>query len=298
MNWNQQLKRWYLHFTEFKWIVGIADFDPDYVLSPRKKLNIHWIKNDLKDRWFADPFILSATNDRINILVEEYFYANKKGRISLLAVNRHSWMIEEILPLIDIPTHLSFPAYYRENGKVYIYPESIKSGKLTLYEYDEEKGRALPVRILSSSPLADAVIWSPREEKLILATTAPLDNGKVLDFYPLGETPSAEPKTRFTFDTYMARNAGIPFFVKDRWIRPAQDCTRGYGYCVVLQEILERNGVFSFKEIKRLHSPLFLYQEAFHTFNVFEDKLVAVDAEGFRNGIFAFLIYHLRELFR
>ena len=298
MTWNQQLKRWYLHFTEFKWIIGIADFEPGFVLSPGKKLKVHWIRNHFKDRWFADPFILSETDNQINVLVEEYFYASKKGRISLLAISRISWTIEKITPLIETPTHLSFPAYFRENGKVYIYPESIKSGKLTLYEFNEDKGTVSPVRILSSSPLADAAIWNSPGEKFILATTAPLDNGKVLDFYPWGETPSAKPKISFTFNTYIARNAGLPFLVSGRWIRPAQDCSRGYGSCVVLQEILKQDKAYNFKEIKRLHPPLFMYQEAFHTFNVFEDKLVAVDSEGFRNGFFALLVYHLRELFR
>ena len=298
MSFRQNLKDWYIRYTEFKWTVGVAEYDPDTILDINKKLNIHWIKGAPKSSWFADPFILSETDDHVCLLVEEYLYASKKGRISKLVVNRHTWKLERIIPVIDISTHLSFPAYYRENGKVYIYPEGTNSGKLTLYEYDERDGSAVPVKVLSNFPLADAVIWNFGTKDYILATTSPKDNGKVLDFYPLMEGPAAEPEKRYQFNTYMARNAGIPFSVNGRRIRPAQDCTGHYGSCVVLQEIVDDGGDISFKEIRRLHSPLLLYHDGFHTFNVFGERLAAVDAQGFRHGLVAQIIYHIRERFR
>jgi hypothetical protein len=298
MTIRQTAKQWYLRFTEFKWIVGIAEYDSDTILDTREKLKIHWIKGTPKSSWFADPFILSETDNHINILVEEFFYANKKGRISKLVVNRHSWRLEQIVPVIDISTHLSFPAYFRENGKVFIYPESTRSGKLTLYEYDESNAPAIPVKELSFYPLADAVIWYSADRPYILATTTPRDNGKVLDFYPYAGNPSDKPVKQFCFNTYMARNAGLPFNVNGRQIRPAQDCTGHYGSCIVLQEIIERGSDISFREIRRLRSPLFLYQEGFHTFNVYENRLAAVDAQGFRYGFAAQVFYHIREHFR
>ncbi|MBO4571264.1 MAG: hypothetical protein J5699_05005 [Bacteroidales bacterium] len=298
MSLRHNIKQRYLRFTEFKWIVGVAEFDSGLVLDPRKKPRIHWIKSDVKGSWFADPFILSETGDHINLLVEEYEYAKRKARISKLVVNRHDWNLEQIVPVIEIPTHLSFPAYYRENGKVYIYPESTKSGKLTLYEYDEESGRTTPVREISDCPLADATLWNSDGKQYILATTAPKDNGKVLDFYPVTDTPSKSPESQYSFKSYTARNAGLPFDIEGRTIRPAQDCTGRYGSCVVLQEVKRDNGRIRFEEVKRLYSPLLRYNLAFHTFNVFENRLVAVDAQGFRNGWPAQIAYYFRELFR
>ena len=291
-------KEWYIRFTELRWIVGIAEYNPDTILDSRKKLKVHWVKPYPKDGWFADPFILSETDDHIHILVEQYSYAKRKARISKLVVNRHNWHLEQIVPVIETSTHLSFPVYYRENGKVYIYPENTQSGKLMLYEYDETTGSTIPVKVLSEHPLADAVIWKSKERPFVLATTAPKDNGKVLDIYPFTDDPSSGPEKHYSFNTYMARNAGLPFSVNGRQIRPAQDCTRSYGSCVVLQEIVEEGGEIQFKEIRRLYSPLFRHQEGFHTFNVFEDRLAAVDAEGFRHGLFAQLVYHIREWFK
>ena len=81
-------------------------------------------------------------------------------------------------------------------------------------------------------------------------------------------------------------------------IRPAQDCSKSYGSCVVLQEMAEREGRLSFQEMKRFKSPLLRYREAFHTFNVFENKYIALDAEGFKHGLIAQVVYHMREFFR
>jgi len=298
MRLKEKLKNWYLNFTQFKWTIGIAEFEPTVILDPKSKLKIHWVKHKCKDSWFADPFILKETEGSIHILVEEFFYSNNKGRISLLVVNRNKWVLEQIIPVIELDTHLSFPAYYRKGGKVYIYPESTKSGKLTLYEYDEKEGYAVAVKVICNRPLADAIIYDLDGNKVVLATTSPGDNGKVLDIYPYQDNPNVDPERRCYFKTNVARNAGLPFMVGNRVIRPAQDCTRSYGSCVVLQEMIVDNGKIEFNEIKRIYSPLFNYHEAFHTFNVFENRLVAVDAEGFRYGLLAQIIYHTREMFR
>lgn len=298
MNLKERLKNWYVNYTLLRWTVGVAEFDPDAILNPKGKLRIHWIKHHCKDRWFADPFILLMTDDYIFILVEEFLYSCNRGRISRLKVNRHTWKLEQIDPVIEQETHLSFPAYYREGGKVYIYPENTLSGKLTLFEYDEDSGIATKVRDLSDYPLADAVLWKLEGRDVILATTAPNDSGRKLDIYPYSSETDAAPVDSIAFKTKVARNAGVPFHAQGRTIRPAQDCTRFYGGCVVLQDMVVENGEVAFKEIRRLHSPLFKYGHAFHTFNVFEDKYVAVDAEGFRNGLPAQLLFFIREHFR
>lgn len=301
MRFRELIKNGYLFCTEFKWTIGIADFNPNTILDSKGRLKIHWIKHNSKDSWFADPFILSVTEEHIYILVEEFIYSRNKGRISRLKVNRHNWKLEKIESVIDILTHLSFPIYYRENGKVYIYPESTKTRKLTLYEYNESTGEAIPIRDLSMAPLADAVIWQLREKRVIAATTAPNDNGKVLDIYPFREEAPLEregPVERILFPERIARNAGMPFEIQGRLFRPAQNCARRYGECVLIQELIESDNGLKFKEVNRFYSPLLNYKVAFHTFNVFDNKYVAVDAEGMRYGFIAQLLFFIREIFR
>ena len=301
MKLKESLKNWYLHFTQLKWTVGVADYDPEAILDPKIKLKIHWVKHNSRESWFADPFILSVTENFVFILVEEFIYARNKGRISRLKIDRKSWKLLQVDPVIDIATHLSFPVYYREEDKVYIYPESTKTGRLALYEYDEAIGTAEFFRDLSLAPLADAVIWKMNDKRVLAATTSPNDNGKVLDIYSYHENAPIEkdvPIDSFSFSENIARNAGIPFEIQGRLFRPAQNCSRHYGECVIIQEIINKEGRFQFKEINRFYSPLYSHRVAFHTFNVFENQYVAVDAEGMRYGIIPQLLFFIRERFR
>ena len=75
MKIKERIKNRYVDFTQLRWTVGVADFDPETILDPKKKLKIHWIKHKNKSSWFADPFILSVTEDHIFILVEEFVYS-------------------------------------------------------------------------------------------------------------------------------------------------------------------------------------------------------------------------------
>ena len=298
MSLKEKLKNWYVNFTQLRWTVGVADFDPKAILDPKSKLKIHWVKHHCRESWFADPFILSVTDDYIYILVEEFIYSLNRGRISRLKVNSHNWKLESIDPIIEQKTHMSFPAYYRENGKVYIYPENTLTGKLTLFEYDEETGAAVKVRDISDRPLADAVMYKINGNDVILATTAPNDSGRNLDIYPYADDPQEAPLDTVSFDSKIARNAGFPFEAQGITVRPAQDCTRFYGSCVVLQEMAVEQGKLKFREIRRLYSPRFTYKHAFHTFNVFQNKYVAVDAEGFKHGFVAWFIFTIRNIVR
>lgn len=292
------LKKRYLNFTVFKWCVGIAEFDRDVVLSGNGSLKIHWLKGENDRSWFADPFILSANDTVVEVLVEELFYENNKGRISRLTVDLSTWRIVKITPVIDLRTHLSFPAYFRKDGKVFIYPESSKSGKLTLYEYDEQSGSVTVVRDLCELPLADAAIFDLCGRPAMLATTFPFDNGNMLDVYRLDDNFVADRVQSVEFDTCVARNAGLPFKIDGQWYRPAQDCTESYGKCVVIQKMDYDGGSLNLSEIRRFKSYHSTYREAFHTFNVFEDRYVAVDAEGFRYGLPALVVSRVRNIFR
>ena len=105
------------------------------VIMESEHFEVDWVKMP-KDRWFADPFVLDVKDDEILLLVEDYGYEKRKGIISLLHIDRISMEITARKELLELPTHLSFPAIWRKEGHVYVYPESARSGRLDLYEYD------------------------------------------------------------------------------------------------------------------------------------------------------------------
>lgn len=297
------LKNWYLHLTDFRWIIGVMDYDEQFVLDPEAKPRVKWIKTNWRGGWFADPFILSENDDEIIILAEHYEYSTRKAHISKLTVDKSSLKIKNVEPVIMTPNHLSFPAYFRRDGKVYIYPENVHSGKLSLFEYDESTGKSIYVRDLSEQPLADAVIVDGANgAKFIIGTRFPRDNGYDLEVHPWfdGQCPDGvSPIQVVSFKDKSARGAGLPFLIDDKLIRPAQSSNHFYGDSLVFQELnYDENDMFSFHEIKRVTSPNWRYPLSFHTFNVFENRLASVDALGFRYGLLGLVLYRIREFFK
>lgn len=277
--------RLYRYLVSRCWVLGIADFN-DNVVTSDYVLNIRWIKDTHTGSWFADPFILSEDNRQFVILVEEFPYKTQRGRISRIIVDKQRWEVTDVKVVLELCTHLSFPCYFRKEGKVYVYPENSASGCLNLYEYDEIKEEMTFVDILSPLPLTDAVIYDVDGENFILSTQHPRENKNQLSVYQMrGRCPEKNATQSFTFSDNIARNAGKPFYVKGMLIRPAQICNKNYGEGMVLQEIKRMDSKFFFRELKRIYSPSKRYSLAFHTFNVFENKYIIVDAQGYRHKI-------------
>ena len=262
-----------------RWQIGILKTPLEQVVSGAE-LEYKWMANPFHDRWFADPFILSADKNEVTLLVEDYRYKDNKGRISRIIVDIDRMAIVACKTLLD-NHHYSFPAILRKEGKIYVYPEQSREGKLELFEYDEEKELCSFAGTLSEEPLVDAIIYN----NVLFATILSEPNGKTLissnvprtfkcpsdvqnaasqrsnifdgskqlhcvqDYKELNlelETLN-QPKT-YVFGECIARNAGDFFEVDGKIYRPAQECNRWYGNSLSIQQF--ENGEFS--EIRRI----------------------------------------------
>lgn len=277
----KQMYQAYKLATSNRYTIGFMEFSEDLVGKNGNIPEVHWIKDDYKKGWFADPFILRMTDDEIVVLVEEWVYKLKRGIISQLTINRDDYSIMEVKPIINTGYHLSFPAYYRKNGKVYIYPEQGERGSTWLYEYDESSCEAKELNVINPNDTVDTtILWLSEEKNFLTCTTAPGYNGSRLDFYPFFEKncPALlKPCMQIESPHKTARNAGLFFKVGDTFYRPAQYCENDYGEATEIQKLeFNENGI-SFIPIRRIYSPSKVYSDALHTFNVFENKMVVVD---------------------
>ena len=258
-----------------RWRIGIVENSLEGIVNG-EKLRVQWPSNPFHDRWFADPFVLSVDGDEVTLLVEDYRYAEGQGRISRIIVDRKRGAIVSCKTILK-GGHYSFPAILRENGKVYLYPEQSRQGKLELYEYCPETETCEYVQTLSEEPLTDAIIY----KGVIYSTRLPEPNGKTLKMF---KWPSAvqssiaasqrssafgdskqlhcvqdanalnleletlnQPKA-FVFDECIARNAGDFFEVDGVTYRPAQECNRWYGNGLSIQKY--KDGAFT--EVRRI----------------------------------------------
>jgi len=261
------------------------------------------LRNPYKDRWFADPFILSCEGDtgekrhEMTLLVEDFRYADMKGRISRLKVDLQRMEITDCKVVIEKDTHLSFPFIYRP-GKmisqheiqrdlntppIYIIPENSASGRLDMYEYDMQTDTCRFVKTLCDEPLVNAVIV---RDDTMYATKLPDANGKSLGVYRRRGEKFVYSYS-VDFQECIARNAGCPFMIDGLLLRPAQECNEWFGHAVSLQSVYTKNETLTMTELRRL-----VREEGFHTLNAYGIYLVA-DVKSFKHPRLSKLIYRM-----
>ena len=264
-----------------KWTIGFVEVQLVDAINPEYNLNVHWLQHDFRGRWFADPFVLEVNDTDIILLVEEYYDPIHRGRISRMIVDRKSYKIKSLNAVLTLPTHLSFPAIKRINGRFLIYPESGASGELTLYDYNVKTNICQPLMNICDGPLADAILTDVFGEQMIFATEVPQHNGDTLNVYKENPDGKYYKSNQIKFDGMVARNAGDWFKIGDSVYRPAQDCNKTYGGAVIIQKVVAKGDEFVFTDIRRISSSNMLYNEGCHTFNYYKGILV-LDAKGYR----------------
>ena len=268
------LKRMNDKYISEIWNIGFVNIDKQSILE-NENLNIKWLKHNYKDRWFADPFILSANSQEIVLLVEDYYLPKKKGRISKLIIDRNNFKLLSCNVILELASHLSFPAIFRIGTDVYIYPESSNDNNLIIYKYNIKDNIIENSSILIKEPLTDAIITTEFNNFFIFSTKKPLQNKNILDIYSSNEFNGPYLfNYSYNFSDNCARNAGNLFYCNNKLIRPAQDCNTGYGKGIVLQEICYANNKFVFKELKRFYPNDHKWNLGLHTFNVYENLIV------------------------
>ena len=269
--------------TMKKWNIGFTENNLDLFFSS-KKTKISYLKHDYKNKWFADPFILDVTEKEIILLVEEYDNNIKKGRIARLVVNRDNLKLISMKIVLDLKSHLSFPAIYKENSSIYICPENSQSGQYIKYTYDDKTQTLINPQLIINEPLTDAIKYFINGVPYIFSTKQPSPNGNKLFVYTYGNNKSKfKLKQEILLDDNTARGAGHFIQLNEKIIRPAQDCNNSYGAGLVFQEIkqVKENEEFKIKELKRIYSKSIRYGQGMHTFNTFGD-IAVIDVLGYK----------------
>lgn len=285
------VKKIYNYSVQHRW--DIAFVSNNLFLIRDGQLSIKNVYNPYRNRWFADPFILSYDNNTIMLLVEDYWDLDQLGRISKLTIDRQSYVIKDVKVILQLDTHLSFPAIFRKEGKVYIYPENSRAGGLWLYEYNPETDDCKRVKTICDLPLTDAIITDIFGSKQIFSTREPNPNKNILDVYDWNEDKeSFEHSQSIEFEENIARNAGDFFKYEGTVYRPAQECNGMYGHAVSLQKVEKTGTGYTFTEIRRLVPPKGAF--GLHTFNTY-NGLTVIDLKVFRHPWIAKPLFALRN---
>lgn len=281
------------------WNIGFCEQTPEELMHEGRLRPIKWLKHEYDDRWFADPFILRATEDEIVVFVEECPMDNPKGIICELVINRKTMNIKERHVLLDKKTHLSYPAIIMHDGKVYVYPENGASGKLNIYEYDEANHRLFnPVCILDEA-VADATIV--KRESLYFMSATKFPNTQECAFLYVADSPFGpfRQATPMPYQTTRncSRQGGDFIVVEDKVYRPAQDCTERYGSSLNIMEIKDFNEGVQQKKVFRIEPVKGRHSLGLHTLN-FADGFCVIDGYGYYKPFLGRLYYGVRKAIR
>jgi len=265
------------------WNIGFSADSVESFIENKGLGKIQWMKHRYKDRFFADPFILRINKDEITILCEEYIIKKSKGTIVKLTVDKWSKKLIDRALILELDTHLSYPAFIKIEKSIYIYPENSESGKLTLYSYNDTSNEVRPVKNLINEALVDATIFNYKGKYWLLATKVPNTQGEAFlyvsnSFYdnytPIGYGPIAEGKS-------FSRPAGNFIIYKDAIYRPAQNCVKRYGSGIMVQkiDILTEELYVESNEFS-IYPNSFKYNLGLHTIN-FNGNVCVVDGYGY-----------------
>ncbi len=269
------------------WNIGFIEKSPLEVIRDDAVINdVKWLKHNYNDRFFADPFLLSVEPDRIEVLVEEFLYNEKIGKITKLIIGP-DFELEERQIVHQKAYHQSYPFVLKNPGATFVVPESSKSKSTFIYKYDKHSNSLIDEQVLMDEPLLDSTLVYRDNLWWLFAHKAHNGSKEYLYIYfaPHLNAPFTEhPLNPIPGNNLTSRPAGKFIDHEDKLYRISQISRKNYGEGIMVSEVEVLNThnyvETKLKEIK-LNDPV--YNKGFHTLNG-DHRLSVIDGlkSGFR----------------
>ena len=192
-------------------------------------------------RFYADPFPI-VWRGRTFLFVEEFEHRIAKGVISVAEFGSNG-PIETPRPVLERPTHLSYPNVFERDGEMWMIPESGAAGTIDLYRaLDFPHSWKLEATLVDGLFASDATLVE-RDGRWWMFATVRDGGGAFSDALWLWSAPdfrgpwTPHPRNPVLIDIASARPAGRMFERGGALYRPVQDCRAGYGAAMALARV-------------------------------------------------------------
>jgi len=194
-----------------------------------------------RGRAFADPFPMDDPSGDA-ILFEDYRPGGGRGKIVAVSLDptRGAGTPELVL---SRETHLSYPFLLRDEGHVFMVPESRQAREVELLRStDFPLGWRHERVLIDGLPATDSTLFRHGGKIWLFAALSPDGDAAVdeLHLFSAGGLDGVwtpHPANPVVSDVRSARPAGALFRHGEQLLRPAQDCSRAYGWRVVLNRV-------------------------------------------------------------
>lgn len=201
---------------------------PDDLETPFSPLPNSW------RYWRADPFLVEQ-DGKTWLFAELYDRVRLKGVLAccqLTDTGSGKWKI-----ILDEPFHLSYPFVFCHEGQWYMIPESFGAGKILLY-----KATAFPwawerVTELQDMVAVDSTIIQHSSGRYLITIRVVDRVGELVIFKVDEASTLSAPRIVSDRGDENVRPAGHAFYRNGCLLRPAQDCSQGYGYALNFMQI-------------------------------------------------------------
>ncbi len=237
-----------------------------------------------KDRFWADPFVVNK-NNKYYIFVEELVYKEKKGKISVIEMDNNGKYGDSKV-VLERDYHLSYPFIFQENGQTYMIPETIQKHRIELYKCIDFPMRwELEEILIDKIEAADTTLFKYNDKYWLFTSLKPnigtSVNDEVYLFYSdnlLKGNWKPHPQNPIISDVRCSRPAGNIFTIGNQIFRPAQNCSKHYGYGMQIREIIKLNEYeYEEKQIQSIYPNWENDLLGTHTLNLC-GKLTIIDA--------------------
>lgn len=186
--------------------------------------------------WRADPFLFEK-DGKTYLFAEFYDRARLRGILGCCELTDDGageWKI-----ILEEPFHLSYPFVYRDGEEIYMIPESCRAGKIFLYRATQFPYQWERVRELADLVAVDSTVMEGTDGTH-LTTLRSTDHGMELVAMKMADGRVTGPARRLSEpgDTQV-RPAGRLFSWGGGRIRPAQDCSAGYGWGLNFMQVTQ-----------------------------------------------------------
>jgi hypothetical protein len=216
--------------------------DPQRHISNAIDLGDYEILPCPADRFYADPFLIETTHGNF-LFFEDYDYRTRRGGISYVQIRDAG--LGPVQPALTRPYHLSYPFVFGHEDRFFMIPETSENHTVELYEAvrfpDEWQLRATLLNIRCS----DVTLHRDMTSGLWWMFASASQHGSMWDTLTIFYSNSLEGPWKphaanpVKYDVSSSRPAGPIVRSGSRLLRPAQDCSTGYGASLVWCEILE-----------------------------------------------------------
>ena len=270
-------------FRHPQWNIGILDAPAGSLVdSTYEDDRIEWFPLPDRKAFVADPFGVER-DGTLHVLCERFEYGSSKGHICSfeMAAGRPPTTPEHA---IDLPIHLSYPflVELQEAGRdeIYCIPESSAANEIALFRAERfPRAWSKTAVLIEGFPGVDPTVFQHEETWWLMCTKqGPLEDVELWAWHASDLRGPWLPHARnpIKSDVRSSRPAGRPFHHRGSLYRPAQDCSRSYGWRIALNRVVRLTPTDFAEETVRVleASPRSAFPSGRHTLTAVGDKLL------------------------